>query len=303
MNNNCCIYYYKNNIKHTDMLSSSTTDTQKLKTEIIEFIDEKLTNISEQDSINYSTRSTTNLFSTTLYSSSFRKLHKPYGYVDCDYNVKKYRANDVSSLYLIESHIYFTPGKVAKENGSSDYENYYNSKGYIHLKAQPAEKVVGNDQIRYGGTPVFKDAYPVNSPSKITISSSFSSGTNLGYSFSNGYSLDNVSIEAGVEFGANIGYSYSKSITSDDPVISAQKNAEDAQMFEWNYTYDSVKEETFHLFTGYMFEMNNEGHDIEEGDLAFRYNYQLVVKKRFLGIPHSEQICTGTSYNNYYTAG
>lgn len=267
--NNVSIFYTINNVLSIHTMQSTSDVYTLIFNEISDFVNEKLEQINNKKQ----TRSMTdNLVFTTLYSSSFRKIHQPYGYVDRDYVVKKYRTNDISSLYIIESHMYFTPEKVANDNGDNTYENYYNKSGFMRLKA---EKVVGNDQTRYGGTPVFKDAYPVNNPGTITI---------------------------GSDKGANIVYSCSKMYTNTEPSLTTQKNSNDSQQYEWVYKYNVVRDETNHLITGYVFEMNNRGHDLEEGDVMFRYNYKLGVKKKVLGIfGLTEEICEGTSLNNYYT--
>lgn len=297
--NNVSIFYTINNVLSIHTMQSTSDVYTLIFNEISDFVNEKLEQINNKKE----TRSITdNLVFTTLYSSSFRKIHKPYGYVDCDYVVKKYRTNDISSLYIIESHMYFTPGKVANDNGDNTYENYYNKSGFMRLKAMEAEKVVGNDQTRYGGTPVFKDAYPVNNPGTITIGSTYSSGVTMGYSFTNGFSSDSIEVTIGSDMGANIVYSYSKMYTNTEPALTTQKNSNDSQQYEWVYKYNVARDETNHLITGYVFEMNNRGHDLEEGDVMFRYNYKLGVKKKVLGIfGLTEEICEGTSLNNYYT--
>ena len=294
MTNNAVVYFYQNGIPTIHKYKSSSTDINIKKREIEQFVNEKITLASNTARV-----AETNSF-TALYSGSFRKDEKPYGYIDCDYVVKKNRVNDISSLYLIESHLYFTPGKVAKANDSDGYDNWYNDSGYMHIVASQAMAETGYD-YRYGGTPVFKDAYPVNMPSKISITSSFSAGLDLGFSFTNGYSSDNTSyIEAGIEMGANISYSYEKRYVMQEPALSAQKNASDNQKFEWSYQYNDPKAETNHLFTGYMFEMNNSGHDLREGDLAFRYDYKMKVSDNDWWVFESTHTITGFEYNNYY---
>lgn len=194
----------------------------------------------------------------------------------------------------------FTPGKMASDNNSEGYGNWYNSGGYVHLKASRAAKEVGYNQYRYGGTPVFKDAYPVNKPGQITITSTYSAGLELGYSFTNGFSLDNITYEENTNLGLNIGYSYSKSYTNTEPALSAQKNAEDTEKFEWKYTYNTPRNETHHLYMGYLFEMNNTGHDLFEGDLAFRYDYEMSVSDKGWWIFENKNSFKWFSYHNYY---
>ena len=279
LKNHVVIYYFINNFPYISTLYSETTNTKELKIEIIDFINDTLTKINNTKNTNkslLSSSSNSNIFSP-LYAGSFNYIKKPYGYISCEYNVSKYRANDISSLYLIESQMFFTPGSVAIINNESGYNNYLNSLGFVHLKALTAEDDMGYNQIRYGGTPIRKDSYPVNSPGQITISSSYSSGENLGYSFTNGFSIDNFTIENNNSYGLNINYSYNKSYTNTEPSLSAQPLSSDINKFSWIYMYNIPRIETFNLSFGYLFEMNNSGHQLREGDLAFRYDFKMEV--------------------------
>ena len=297
MRNNAVVYYYKNGIPHVHSFKSATSDFAVLIEEIEDFVNEKIGLAVENAADGVEIASMDDVSFSTLYSGSFREVGKPYGYIDCDYVVSKYRANDVSSLYLIESHVAFTPGQMALDMNSSGYGPYYNATGFVKLKALRAENEVGYNQTRYGGTPVWKDAYPVNSPGKVTITSSYTTGFSLGYSFVNGFSADNVSQSTNTNMGANISYSYSKAYSNTEPHLSAQKNAEDSQQYEWKYTYSGPMNETHHMYLGYMFEMNNGGHDLLEGDLAFRYDYEMTVCEPIFDVFDDFD---GYSYHNYY---
>ena len=274
LSNNACIYYYKNNVRHIDTYLSNDTDSESCFSEIKEYITCKINKIYSETAV---CDSNSQIFST-IYSGTMRHNEKPYGYIDIDWAVKKYRASDISSLYIVESHAAFTPGIVAMANDSSGYLAWKNLSGYLHVTPRIAQFDVGYGQTRYGGTPVFKDAYPINNPGTITIASTYNIGATLGYSFKNGFSLDNISVGEGKDLGLNISYSYNKSYTTTEPALSAQKNASNPQAYEWLYTYNSARSETNHLITGYMFEMNNKGHDLFEGDLSFRYDYKMTVK-------------------------
>lgn len=235
-----------------------------------------------------------------IYNGSFREMKKPYGYIDCDYDVKKFRANEVSSLYVIESNFAFTPGLVAKNNGSQGFDGWYNKAGYIHSKAVQATNDVGYNQVRHGGTPIFKDAYPVNNPGTISITSSYSIGLNLGYSFKNGFSVDNVSSETQRDVGVNTTYGYSKTYSTSEPALSTQKNAYDPQIYEWLYTYSSPRIETNHLKTGYLFEMNNRNHDMLEGDLGVSFDYEMTVSNNGFWFFEQQESFSGKHNHCYY---
>jgi len=278
LKNHVVIYYFINDIPYISTLYSETTNIKELTLEIVKFINKTLIEINNNKTNTILSNSTNNDIFSTLYSGSFEYIKKPYGYITCTYNVKNYLANDISSLYLIESSMSFTPGQTATINGEDGYGSWYNNLGYVHLKALTAEDDMGYNQIRYGGTPVFKDAYPVNSPGQITISSSYSAGINLGYSFTNGFSLEDFTIEQNTNYGLNINYSYSKSYTNTEPALSTQPLSSDREIYSWIYMYSTPKNETFNLTFGYLFEMNNSNHQLQEGDFAFRYDYKMEVK-------------------------
>ena len=192
-----------------------------------------------------------------LYTGSFREEKKPYGYIDCDYVIKKHRANDVSSIYLVEANISFTPGKIAQDLGDTDYGDWYNSSGYIKIKAMRASNEVGYSQVRYGGTPVFKDAYP-----------------NSSYTYSNSYQIQRFALSA--------------------------KKAPDANEYTLVYTYFYPQKETNRLQVSYMFEMNNSGHNLREGDLALRIEYQMTVGNNGWWLLNKANTFSGYAYYNYY---
>ena len=92
-----------------------------MKQEINDFANEKLDDFNSNDFAVTSYNADASLFNV-LYSTSFREMSKPYGYIDCDYNVLKYRTNDVSSLYIVEATVYFVPGIIAKKDGASGFQ-------------------------------------------------------------------------------------------------------------------------------------------------------------------------------------
>ena len=292
-NNKIEIHYYKNHTKVSHYFRSSTTDENELKQEINDFANEKLDDFNSNDFAVTSYNADASLFNV-LYSTSFREMSKPYGYIDCDYNVLKYRTNDVSSLYIVEATVYFVPGIIAKKDGASGFKNYKNEFGYFHINASNAEVEVGYGQVRRGGTPVFKDAYPVNTPGTISIASTYNIGTNMGYSFKNGFSKDGISIGTDKNLGLNISYSYNKTYTTAEPALSVQKTASNPQTFSWQYQYSSNREETNCLKVGYIFEMNNKGHEMREGDVALTFDYLMKVK--YL----SSKSFSGHQFHNWY---
>ncbi|MDY4787817.1 MAG: hypothetical protein SO253_00700 [Bacilli bacterium] len=235
-----------------------------------------------------------------LYSGSLREVKKPYGYLDVIYNVKKYRANETSSLYLVESKASFTPGKMAKDNGDSTYGNWHNYSGYFHVQSFQAVNEINQETIRKGGIPKFKDAYPENSPGMITISSSYNVGLTLGYSFTNGFSLNNISASEDKSMGLNISYGYNKAYTTSEPALSTQRSSIDSSIYQWTYTYADPRNETNHLNTGYIFEMNNKNHDLFEGDFSLKYSYKMTVSDKGLWIFEKVRSFEATKQIDFY---
>lgn len=303
LRNHAVIYYYHNGVQNINSYQSNATNSTQRARDISDYVNEKLATISTLTSGSNDEISTmsvdTSLF-VTLYSGSNREEGKPYGYIDCDYTVKKYRANTATSLYLIESRVSYVPGKVANNLGRSGYSNIWlNSVGVVKIRAYRASKDVGY-LVRYGGVPVYKDAYPVNEPATISISSTYSGNLDLGYSFSNGFSLDNISAESNKNVGLNIGYAYNKVITRQEPALTAQLDPNDAQKFTWVFQYKEAANETNYLTTGYLFEMNNQNHDLFEGDLAFEFEYSMTVSNGSWWIFEAKKQFSGWSYHDYH---
>lgn len=292
---NSAVFYSNMNGKRVDIINAPSLTFEDFKNVILDFYTEKSSFELESSTMAVDT----NLFKP-LYFGSFREVKKPYGYIDVVYTVKKYRANDISSLYLVESKASFTPGKTAKDNGDTTYGKWYNSSGYFHVQGLQAVNEIDQVTIRKGGIPKLKDTYPENSPGTITVSSSYSIGATLGYSFINGFSLDGITVSKESSLGLNISYGYSKSYTNSEPALSTQRSSIDPSIYQWTYTYNTSRNETNHLNTGYLFEMNNKNHDLFEGDLSLRYTYKMTVKDKGLWIFEKTKSFEGTKYLGYY---
>lgn len=272
------MYYYKNNVFHNDSLTTYSKDKEAIETEIIDFYEERINYANELNE-----NETSELFQYVT-SGHKRIVKKPYGYMDHSYTVKKYRASDISSLYIVETNSDFVPGIVAYLNGDSSYGyNIHTMYGYMHLNATQAVDEIDQSTKYYGGIPCFKDAWPVNVPGKISINSSYNYGVSYGYSFKNGFSLDNFSLEYDDSKGQNIEYSYSKTYTTDEPRLTAQHDSNDYNKYQWTLIYNDPNNgcETSHLSTGYMFEMNNSGHEmVGEGQFGLHYDFLMNVGKK-----------------------
>ncbi len=164
MRNNAVVYYYKNDIPHIHSYVSSSSDSKSLIPDVNNYVNNILSEIgNELDSVNTKALANCELYTSGnedfvgIRQGSFREEEKPYGYIECDYVIKKHKADDVS-LYVVEARFFFTPGKVANDLGDDSYDNWFNSSGYAKIKA----KRVDNEVIFNRSAPVFKDAYPVN---------------------------------------------------------------------------------------------------------------------------------------------
>ena len=280
-------YYRVMGKTKTAFLGTYSTDKTIIRDEIYEFFLEDLNSYS-QDYVNilsFNDAQSNTFESFPNYSGILRYNQKPYGYFVINYNVSKFRVNEISSLWLINSSASFTPGYIAVRNNESGYEKYKNGKGYLHVEATQPKHEISQSYTYPGGKPYFKDAYPVNQPGKVTITSSFSTGLTLGYSFENGFSTDGSSKSHEINVGLNLGYSYSKSFTHQNPRMSSQNSPTINNEYQWSYRYAETHGaiETNHIKTGYIYEQNNSGpdHYLDENDISFKYEMDMDVHKQF----------------------
>lgn len=195
-----------------------------------------------------------------ISSKSFRVYKKPYGYIDIDLDLLKYKFTKTTSLYILDTHASYVCGKMAKLNGDSSYEEYVKNINYLdYLKIGVYQCVdeVGYEELRYGGTPILKDYYPLNKPSTVTISSTYSIGLNFGKSTTIGF--EGEVLNASEEYSGQVELmaSYSKTYTTTNPALSSQKDSEDTKKIQWSYIYNTQTYLTNHVQCGYIFEMNN----------------------------------------------
>lgn len=206
------------------------------------------------------------------------------GYIVYHIAVNKYIANKDSILYIVTVNNQFVPGVMANNNGESGYNNYYNYSGYVHMTVEQAydsTEAYIDGSNRYGNVPYKKDYWPLNESHVATISSSINKGLNLGYSYTNGFSLDNITVQSKSDYGVNISYNYNKAITKDEPSLSVQTNSENLDMVEWYYKYNAkLVEETYNLQTNYMFEIANSRKDMFIGDFRLKLDYMFGLKSR-----------------------
>ncbi len=227
------------------------------------------------------------------------------GYIVYHIAVSRYIANAMSIVFIVTVNNSFVPGIVAQKNDEIGYDSYYNQEGYVHMSVEQAYDA--NEEYyygrRYGNVPYKKDYWPVNEPGLCVVSSSLQAGINLGYSFKNGFSLDNISVSEDHSIGANISFGYSKSITRSEPALSVQVNSANTNICEWYYTYSRFAAETNHLVTNYMFEISNSPNDMLIGDFRLKLDYKFIATKISATRPYLDTITKTGSADLIVRAG
>lgn len=300
------LFLWDENKYQTSSFKSMTENYDDLIIDINSFVQEKL---YEKDLITpeFKTHTNEELF-ITVYQNEKRFQKTYYGYVDVSYHVKKYRVNDITSLWLVETKSSFTPGYVVLRNASDkdpdsfNWKKYQNHSGFLHMKAYQPKHEIDQATSYPGGTPKYKDAYPVNQPGKVNITSSFFANLNIGYSWKNGFGTSGAESSTEVGVGLNIGYSYSKTYEYPDPRMTAQKSAYDQNEYQWYYEYSRKRGqiETNHLNTGYIFEQNNTGHYLDEDNIGLFYEVKMNVRKTQLIWSWTEETFGGTWFIGYH---
>jgi hypothetical protein len=120
---------------------------------------------------------------------------------------------------------------------------------------------------RYGTIPYFKDFWPNNQPTTVTISSSLNTGLVLGYSKKDGFGID-----------GSISYGYSKSITYTNPHVNAQMSP-NLLTAQWSYKYDKNRPWTHDQESNYMYEISSSGGNMLYGDVRLKLDYKFVVDR------------------------
>lgn len=244
--------------------------------------------------------STTNIFKQSVEfdsgiepigSQTIKVLEEPYGYMYFDLTASKYKFSEKASLYFLENNFMFVPGKLARKNGHTEYENYKRykySEEFVSMEAMQGEAEMGYDDIIYTGSPVLKDYYPTNSPRTITISSSYDEGWTIGTSGSAGFDSDGPSFEVGASEDSSYTFSYSKSYTQEDPSLTCSVAPRNNDLVEWRFLFREIIEEdgvddpylyfSHNGLLGYIFETNNFDEDRNcenEFDLVLNYEFEL----------------------------
>lgn len=290
-------YYNDMGEVKTASLSTTSVDKETIKEEIYQFFIEEL---SANHFTEFNITNQSNEFKPVKgYFGKLVHIDKPYGYVIINYEVLKFRTNETSSLWMIRSAVGFTPGYVAFNNDEKEFEKYKNGSGYLHLEAVQPIFEESQSYSYPGGIPHFKDAFPVNQPSKVTISSSFVGGLTLGYSWKNGFSTNGISTGTDFNAGLNISYGYSKTYERQNPRMSTQISPSRDNEYQWTYDYAEKYGaiETHNMDIGYIYEQNNSGpgHYLSENDIAFEHQIKMNVHKQFL-LVHDTKTINKTFY-------
>ena len=239
--------------------------------------------LSEAKKVSYTSDNIPTTFVNCVAEREYMNRFGDKGYIVYHIAVSKYIVNSKSIIFIVTADNQFVPGIVAKKNNESGYDSYRNQEGYVHMKVEQAYDA--NEEYyygrRWGNIPYKKDFWPVNEPGVVAITSSINAGVTMGYSFENGFSLDNISVNENRNLGANISYGYSKTITKSEPALSVQVNSGNTSICEWYYTYSKDAEETHHLNTNYMFEISNSPADMLTGDFRLKLDYKFIIDKGF----------------------
>lgn len=205
------------------------------------------------------------------------------GYIIYNIAVSRYTVDSESILYIVTVNSSFVPGIVAKNNDEDGYANFKNQEGYVHMTVEQAYDATQEYEygIRWGNIPYKKDYWPINGPNKVAITSTIQTGVTFGFSFENGFSLDDVSVGLNFSRGANIAYEYSKTIEKEEPAVTVQTNSSNLAKCEWYYEYAENASETYHQQTNYMFEMSNSRNGMFIGDFRLKLDYKFVVHRDF----------------------
>ncbi|MGM9858840.1 MAG: hypothetical protein ACI311_06310 [Bacilli bacterium] len=224
-------------------------------------------------------------FIRSIFTTVKQGKTKKIGYADILYRTNPYRINDFSSLVILETHSSFTPGYVAyRDMNDNDYEwakNLRLSKGKIAIKPYQIIDEVGYNQIRYGGQISLKDYYPSSDTSTVQITTTFGNeftkGITVGFSENDGLSVEGSN-------GKSITYAYSKSFSANEPKMNAAIVSNDINKIQWNFAYKDPYangKETFHMNTGYIFEIQNSQDMVNETDFYFDLDVSFSAKNIF----------------------
>lgn len=267
-------FFYDYESNSTYFLETNSSNLIDLESDLNTFYNEY--NIIENTNSLKLISSNSNNFKE-IKSSTISKVAKPYGRMAFTYTLSEYEFSSASSLYLLEVRQQFISGYNCLENDEVGYEAYYNDNEYVHIGVYQTSAEMGYDDIIKSGIPKFKDAYPVATPSTVTISSSYEAGTTIAYSFKNGISFDGISVEGETEVGLNVEYGYSKSYTTTNPRVSSQLG-ENLSEFLWNYYYQDPDEVTNYQVLGYIFECNRYQNGL---DVHNKFGINLSAKAKF----------------------
>lgn len=253
------------------------------------------------------TSDTPTTFINCVVQKEFVMRFSDKGYIIYNIAVSRYTVDSESIIFIVTVNNSFVPGIVAYNNNESGYDQYKNQEGFVHMTVEQAYDA--NEEYyygrRWGNVPYKKDYWPVNNPGVVAITSSIQNGQEIGYSFENGFSVENVSISTNVNRGANISFGYSKTIERTEPALSVQVSSSNLAECQWYYTYSEDASETYHQQTNYMFEISNSRNGMQIGDFRLKLDYKFVVDKGSLYAASTNEgsvdlIVRAGTYNDIY---
>lgn len=273
-------------IKSFEFTEELSNEPEKILNGIISFVNKYVNDgfLNKQSMVEPLRVSVTNdsvptTFINCVVEKEFVMRFDDKGYIVYHIAVSRYIANEKSIIFIVSSNNSFVPGLVALKNNETGYKPYCNVEGFVHMTVEQAYD--SNEEYyygkRWGNIPYKKDYWPVNEPGVAAITSSIERGVTFGYSFENGFSLDNLSVTENRNIGKNISFVYSKTITRTEPAMSVQVNSSNTDKCEWYYKYAQETMETNHINSNYMFEIANTRNGMFKGDFRLKLDFMFGV--------------------------
>ncbi len=273
-------------IKSYEFTEELSSEPGKILNGIISFVNKyvndgflKKQSMLEPSRVSVANNSVPTTFINCVVEKEFVMRFDDKGYIVYHIAVSRYIANEKSIIFIVSSNNSFVPGLVALKNNETGYNPYCNVEGFVHMTVEQAYD--SNEEYyygkRWGNIPYKKDYWPVNEPGVAAITSSIEHGVTFGYSFENGFSLDNLSVTENRNIGKNISFGYSKTITRTEPAMSVQVNSSNTDKCERYYKYARETMETNHINSNYMFEIANTRNGMFRGDFRLKLDFMFGV--------------------------
>ena len=288
------VYDCENSISYAYKTSSEEINIRAY--EITNFLNETFKKI-ENEKYNYPSRQPF----TLLGVHNFTYTDKPYFLMNTSTYLWKYRLNDNSSFYILESDTDFIPGCEAGKYNSDYIVNWRNFNNQITIIPHTLFKTIyycssGSDYcIPFdkreveSGRIIRDETFPLVDAEASIITKNDEITLPLGYSFLNGfdfeynYSLNNKS------YGEDPVFPYSKTYNKENPKLFYSIDIFNSEP-TWLYSYEYPTKISNHTKSYYIFSMFNDSYFLESEMLfEIQYNFEVSTGVQY----HS------SAYNNY----